>query len=130
MVKTKARKSGAKKTENVGGPVPPESPSMNPETGRLSATNALKVIKVAESQNGATLSGKTTTTLKLCEELAERGFRVGLVPEFVKTVAKEMGFSKVEDVRKNPEKYFQFELEVLLRKLTLEERLRDDSNSS
>ncbi len=74
---------------------------------------------------GPTLSGKTTMTLKLCEELAERGFRVGLVPEFAKTVAKEMGISKVEDVRRNPEKYFQFELEVLLKKLTLEERLRE-----
>ena len=37
---------------NVGSPVPPESPSMNPETGRLSATHASKVMKVAESQNG------------------------------------------------------------------------------
>ena len=32
--------------------VPPESPSMNPETGRFSATNVLKVMKVAENQNG------------------------------------------------------------------------------
>ena len=37
---------------DVGSPVPPESPSMNPETGRLSATHASKVMKVAESQNG------------------------------------------------------------------------------
>jgi len=35
--------------------VPPESPSMNPKTGRLSATHASKVIKVAESQNGSQL---------------------------------------------------------------------------
>ncbi len=34
---------------DVGSPVPPESPSMNPETGRLSATNISKVIKVTES---------------------------------------------------------------------------------
>ena len=33
-------------------PVPPESPPMKPEAGRLSATNVAKVIKVAESQNG------------------------------------------------------------------------------
>ena len=32
--------------------VPPESPSMNPETGKLSATFASKVMKVTESQNG------------------------------------------------------------------------------
>jgi len=37
---------------DVGSTVPPESPSMNPETGRLSATHASKVVKVAESQNG------------------------------------------------------------------------------
>ena len=37
---------------DVASPVPAESPSMNPETGRLSATHASKVIKVAESQNG------------------------------------------------------------------------------
>ena len=37
---------------DVGSSVPPESPSMNPETGRLSATHASKVMKVAESQNG------------------------------------------------------------------------------
>jgi len=36
----------------VGSSVPPESPSMKPETGRLSATNASKVMKVVESQNG------------------------------------------------------------------------------
>ncbi len=35
-----------------GVPVPPESPSMNPETGRFSATNVSKVINVAENQNG------------------------------------------------------------------------------
>ena len=73
---------------------------------------------------GATLAGKTTTTFKLCEELSESGFRVGIVPEFAETVAKEMGYSKIEDVRKNSIKYFQFELEILLRKIALEERLR------
>jgi len=35
---------------DVGSSVPPESPSMKPETGRLSA--AVKVMKAAESQNG------------------------------------------------------------------------------
>ncbi len=42
---------------DVGSSVPPESPSMNPETGRLSAlhvTNTTKIMKVAESQNGGT----------------------------------------------------------------------------
>jgi hypothetical protein len=34
---------------DVGSPVPPESPSMNPETGRFSVT---KLPKVAENQNG------------------------------------------------------------------------------
>ena len=33
--------------------VPPESPPMKPEEGRLSATNAMKAMKVAESQNGS-----------------------------------------------------------------------------
>ena len=37
---------------DVGRPVSPESPPMNPEAGRLSATHASKVMKVAESQNG------------------------------------------------------------------------------
>jgi len=37
---------------DVGSSVPPESPSMNPEMGRLSATHASKVMKVMESQNG------------------------------------------------------------------------------
>jgi len=37
---------------DVGSSVPPESPSMNPEAGRLSATYASKVINVAGSQNG------------------------------------------------------------------------------
>ena len=37
---------------DVGSPVPLESPSMNPETGRPSATHASKVMKAAESQNG------------------------------------------------------------------------------
>jgi len=37
---------------DVGSSVPPESPLMNPETGRLSATHVSKVMKVAESQNG------------------------------------------------------------------------------
>ncbi|RLI80908.1 hypothetical protein DRP04_07285 [Archaeoglobales archaeon] len=41
---------------DVGSSVPPESPSMKPETGRLSATHASKVMKVAESQNGSSLS--------------------------------------------------------------------------
>ena len=36
---------------DVGSSVPPESPSMKSETGRLSATHASKVMKVAESQN-------------------------------------------------------------------------------
>ncbi len=36
-----------------GAPVPPESPSMKPEAGRLSATNVMKVKKMAERQNGA-----------------------------------------------------------------------------
>jgi len=35
-----------------GVPVPPESPPMKPETGRLSATHAPKVMKIAENQNG------------------------------------------------------------------------------
>jgi len=38
---------------DVGSSVPPESPSMNPETGRLSATNGSKDMKVAESRNGS-----------------------------------------------------------------------------
>ena len=37
---------------DVGNPVPPESPPMKPEVGRLSAIHASKVMKVAESQNG------------------------------------------------------------------------------
>ncbi len=74
---------------------------------------------------GATLSGKTTITLKLCEELLKRGFRVGIVLEFAETVAKEMGYSKIEEVRRNPKKYSQFELEILFRKVTLEERLKE-----
>ena len=37
---------------DVGSPVPPESPPMNPEAGRLSATHTSKVTKVVKSQNG------------------------------------------------------------------------------
>jgi len=45
------RLRGLKKID-VASPVPAESPSMKPERGRLPATNASKVTKVAESQNG------------------------------------------------------------------------------
>jgi len=48
-----ARKGGAKGQMDVRSTVPRESPSMNPEAGRLSATNASKIVKVAESQNGS-----------------------------------------------------------------------------
>ena len=37
---------------DVRSTVPRESPSMDPETGRLSTTHASKVVKVVESQNG------------------------------------------------------------------------------
>ena len=37
---------------DVGSSVPPESPSMNPETGRFSATYVVNVTKVAENQKG------------------------------------------------------------------------------
>ncbi len=40
---------------DVGSSVPPESPSMNLETGRFSATNSSKLMKIAENQNGITL---------------------------------------------------------------------------
>ena len=42
---------------DVGSSVPPESPSMKPETGRLPATHTSKAMKVAESQNGVKTSG-------------------------------------------------------------------------
>ncbi|MHA1709304.1 MAG: hypothetical protein ACTSXJ_05705 [Candidatus Baldrarchaeia archaeon] len=47
-----ARKGGAKGQMDVRSTAPRESPSMNPETGRLSATHASIATKVAESQNG------------------------------------------------------------------------------
>ena len=37
---------------DVGSSVPPESPPMNPEAGRLPATYASKATEAAESQNG------------------------------------------------------------------------------
>jgi len=51
-----ARKGGAKGQMDVRSTAPRESPSMNPETGRLSATHASIATKVAESQNGLTTS--------------------------------------------------------------------------
>ena len=42
---------------DVGSSVPPESPSMNPETGRFSAIYVMNVTKVAENQNGSQKSG-------------------------------------------------------------------------
>lgn len=47
-----ARKGGASGQMDVRSTVPREGPSMNPETGRLSATHASNATKVAESQNG------------------------------------------------------------------------------
>ena len=48
----KARKNGLRNQIEVGSTVPPESPSMNPETGMPSTTHTSKIMKVAESQNG------------------------------------------------------------------------------
>jgi len=49
----KPERAGQRNQMDVGGPVSPESPSMNPETGRPSTTHASKTMKVAESQNGS-----------------------------------------------------------------------------
>ncbi len=49
----KPEKGGALARWMWGVPFPPESPSMNPETGRPSTTHTSKTMKVAESQNGS-----------------------------------------------------------------------------
>ena len=72
---------------------------------------------------GATLSGKTTTAQKFYEELINMGHSVAVIPEFAKEVAEEMGFKRVDDIRKDPLKYFEFELEILKRKTEAEAEL-------
>jgi len=58
-----ARKGGAKGQMDVRSTAPREGPSMDPETGRLSATHASIATKVAESQNGIIMLVKTHVVL-------------------------------------------------------------------
>jgi hypothetical protein len=78
---------------DVGSPVPPESPSMNPETGRFSATYVMNVTKVAENQNGIVLFNKIS--LLFCQ-----------FDQFLYTLIADSESSGIGSTTWNPPKIF------------------------
>jgi nicotinamide riboside kinase len=74
---------------------------------------------------GSTLSGKTTTAHHLFKVLNSRGYHVAIIPEFTTEVAKELGYHRIDDIRKDPHEYFKFELEILSRKIQAETELSE-----